>query len=115
MSRVGKYLTNIWSENRLQQSIQPTADIKDIDSTYRNYEPYSLGVFYGEDLVRRDRKSIYTEYKMMMQDPTIHAGLNLLVTASLGGHESRGEVVFIRPADKLKNEGVRAKKTSQNG
>jgi hypothetical protein len=68
MSRVGKYLTNIWSENRLQQSIQPTADVKDIDSTYRNYEPYSLGVFYGEDLVRRDRKSIYTEYKMMMQD-----------------------------------------------
>ena len=67
MSRVGKYLTNIWSENRLQQSIQPTADIKDIDSTYRNYEPYSLGVYYGEDLVRRDRKSIYTEYKMMMQ------------------------------------------------
>ena len=110
MSRVGKYLTNIWSENRLQQSIQPTADIKDIDSTYRNYEPYSLGVYYGEDLVRRDRKSIYTEYKMMMQDPTIHAGLNLLVTASLGGHESRGEVIFIRPADKLKNEGVRAKR-----
>lgn len=110
MGKVGRYLTNMWSENRLQQSIQPTANIKDIDPTYRNYEPYSLGTYYGEDLVRRDRKAIYTEYSIMMQDPTIHAGLNLIVMAALGGHEARGEVVFIRPSDKLRGGGERAKR-----
>lgn len=108
MSKVGKFLTNIWSEQRLQGSITPSSNVSDIDQTYENFEPYALGTYYGDSLVRRDRKSIYTEYKTMMQDPTIHAALNLLVSAALGGHESRGEVVFIRPSDKLKNDGIRA-------
>lgn len=109
MSKVGKYLSNIWSANQLEQSIAPTAKIGDVNGAYEAYEPYSLGVYYGKDLQRRDRKSIYTEYKVMMQDPTIHGALNLLVTSALGGHESRGEVVFIRPSDKLKGDGLRAK------
>lgn len=109
MSKVGKYLSNVWSEQRLEQSAAPTASIQNVSNVYEAYEPYSLGVYYGKELKRRDRKSIYTEYKMMMQDPTIHAALNLLATASLGGHESRGEVVFIRPADKLLVGGQRAK------
>lgn len=109
MGKVGKILSQMWSDTRLHESVQTTAGVKDVDQTYKNYEPYSLGTYYGKDLVRRERKAIYTEYKIMMQDPTIHAGLNLLVTASLGGHESRGEVVFIRPADKLKGNGTRAK------
>jgi hypothetical protein len=108
MSKVGKFLSNMWSDRRLHQSITPTANIGDVSSVYEAFEPYSLGVYYDKDLQRRDRKSIYTEYKKMMQDPTIHGALNLLVSASLGGHESRGEVVFIRPADKIKNDGKRA-------
>lgn len=113
MSKVGKFISNIWADARIQQSVVPQAALSDISPVYENYEPYSLGVYYGKDLARRDRKSIYTEYKMMMQDPTIHAGLKLLVTAALGGHETRGEVVFIRPADKVKGEGLRAKELRQ--
>lgn len=108
MSRVGKFLTGIWTEKRLHQSTQPSASLDEISSSYENFEPYSLGVYYSDKLQRRERKSIYTDYKLMMQDPTIHACLNLLVTAALGGHETRGEVVFIRPSDKLKGDGQRA-------
>jgi len=109
MSRVGNFLTNIWSEKRLEQSTQVTAKLGDINPSYENFEPYSLGVYYSEKLQRRERKSIYTNYKLMMQDPTIHACLNLLVTAALGGHETRGEVVFIRASEKVKTDGTRAR------
>lgn len=108
MSKVGKFLGNIWSEKRIEQSSKPTANVNDISGVYENFEPYSLGVYYGEKLKRRERKEILTTYKIMMQDPTIHACLNLLVTAALGGHETRGEVIFIRPSDKIKGDGVRA-------
>lgn len=109
MSKVGKFLTNIWSERQAERSLDIKSGIDDIDSTYENFEPFGLGVYYGDKLKRRERKEIYTSYKVMMQDPTIHACLNLLVTAALGGHETRGEVVFIRPADKIKGDGIRAK------
>jgi hypothetical protein len=109
MSKVGKFLSNIWSERHLEQSMTMTAGVDDIDGVYENYEPFSLGVYYGEALKRRERKEIYTTYKIMMQDPTIHACLNLLVTAALGGHETRGEVIFIRPSEKVKGDGIRAK------
>lgn len=109
MSKVGNFLTNIWSEKRLEQSTQVTAKLGDINPSYENFEPYSLGVYYSEKLQRRERKSIYTNYKLMMQDPTIHACLNLLVTAALGGHETRGEVVFIRASEKVKTDGTRAR------
>lgn len=109
MSKVGKFLSNIWAERNVIERSEGRASIHDISEVYENYEPYTLGVYYGEKLKRRDRKSIYTEYKMMMQDPTIHACLNILVAAALGGHESRGEVVFIRPADKIMGKGLRAK------
>lgn len=109
MSKVGSFLSKMWSEQRLEQSLQPTADVNDINGSYENFEPYSLGVYYSDKLQRRERKEILTTYKLMMQDPTIHACLNLLVTAALGGHETRGEVVFIKPSEKLKGEGKRAK------
>lgn len=109
MSKMGKFLSNIWSEQRVAQSATVTAGLDDINGVYENYEPYSLGVYYGDSLKRRERKEIYTTYKIMMQDPTIHACLNLLVTAALGGHETRGEVIFIRPSEKIKGDGVRAR------
>ena len=109
MSKVGKFLTNIWAEKQVEQRATGVGKITDISEIYENYEPYTLGVYYGEKLKKRDRKSIYTEYKMMMQDPTIHACLSLLVAAALGGHETRGEVVFIRPADSILGNGLRAK------
>ncbi len=109
MSKVGTFLSDIFSSRQVIQRSEGIATVNDINEVYENFEPYSLGVYYGEQLKRRDRKTIYTEYKMMMQDPTIHACLNMLVAAALGGHESRGEVIFIRPADKLMGPGIRAK------
>lgn len=109
MSKVGQFLTNIWSERRVEDRSTGKASISDISEVYENFEPYSLGVYYGDKLKKRDRKSIYTDYKMMMQDPTIHASLNILTAAALGGHESRGEVVFIRPSDHILGSGLRAK------
>ena len=67
MSKVGKFLTNIWAEKQVEQRATGVGKITDISEVYENYEPYSLGVYYGEKLKKRDRKSIYTEYKMMMQ------------------------------------------------
>ena len=110
MSKIGQLVSNIWTSRRIEQSATKVASMSDISEVYEQFEPYSLGIYYGEQIKRLDRKTIYTEYKMMMQDPTIHACLNLLAAAALGGHESRGEVVFIRPADKLLNDGLRAKK-----
>ena len=39
----------------------------------------------------------------MSADPTIAACTRLKVTAALGGHESRGDVVFMTPATKIRN------------
>lgn len=109
MSRVGNFLSNIFAEGRIEQKINSQPKLSEINQTYENFAPYSLGTYYHKDLQRRDRKTIYTSYKRMQQDPTIDAALNLLVTAALGGHETRGEVVFIKPADHLRNDGSRAK------
>lgn len=109
MSRVGKFLSNIWHERRLEQSMSANAGLEDINGLYEGMEPATLGTYYGEELKRRDRKTIYTIYKIMMQDPTIHAALNLLTAAALGGHESRGEIVFITPSDKIMGAGIHAK------
>ncbi len=46
----------------------------------------------------------------MQHDPTIAAALNLHVTAALGGHESRGDVVFMTPAANIRNGGNNAKR-----
>lgn len=108
MSKLGKFLSNAWGQQHAVERANPSANVADINRVYEMHEPYTLGVYYDEKLQRRDRKSIYTAYKIMMQDPTIAAALNLLVTAALGGHESRGEVVFVNPSDRVKGEGKRA-------
>lgn len=109
MSFVGKFLAQSYGFRRAEQRINTNANINDVNQTYANMAPYSLGTYYNKDLQARDRKQIYTIYKMMQRDPTIDAALNLLVTAALGAHESRGEVVFIQPADHIRGNGARAR------
>ena len=109
MSKVGAFLSQMFSSGRIEQQINNMPNLGQIDQTYEHFAPYSLGTYYDKDLQKRDRKSIYTTYKVMQKDPTIDASLNLLVTAALGGHESRGEVVFITPADHVRGNGIRAK------
>ena len=107
---IGDILTKMWVTQRIESSTGVTANVTDIDKSYEAFEPFELGTNNDPKLKPKDRKTLYTEYKLMMGDPTIHAALTLLVTAALGGHESRGEVVFIRPAQKIRGQGLRAKK-----
>lgn len=113
MSFVGKFLSNNFGIRRAEQRVHTTATINDVNRTYENMAPYSLGTYHTKELQARDRKQIYTMYKMMQKDPTIDAALNLLVTAALGAHESRGEVVFITPADHIRGTGIHAKELRQ--
>ena len=109
MSKLTQFLSTMFASGRIEQQINQLPNLSQIDQTYENFAPYSLGTYYDKDLQKRDRKSIYTMYKVMQKDPTIDAALNLLVTAALGGHESRGEVVFITPADHIRGKGARAR------
>lgn len=59
-------------------------------------EPVSLQVLTGADHSQaRDRQNIYLKWQAMLQDPIISSGMRLHVTAALGGHESKGQMVFI--------------------
>ncbi|WP_454667860.1 hypothetical protein [Acinetobacter calcoaceticus] len=110
MSTFGNLLSAAFGARQAEMQTHITSDLNSINKVYENFAPYSLGTYSSKELQERDRKQIYTTYKIMQTDPTIDAALNLLVTAALGGHETRGEVVFISPADHIRNDGVRAKK-----
>ncbi|HCH7478740.1 TPA: hypothetical protein NM870_003368 [Acinetobacter baumannii] len=110
MSRFGNLLSAAFGARQAEMQTHITSDLNSINKVYENFAPYSLGTYSSKELQERDRKQIYTTYKIMQTDPTIDAALNLLVTAALGGHETRGEVVFISPADHIRSEGIRAKK-----
>ncbi|MFV5348613.1 hypothetical protein [Acinetobacter soli] len=109
MSKLGNFLSTAFGKRNVELQTQTNASIENVNQVYENFAPYSLGTYYSKDLIQRDRKQIYTIYKIMQKDPTIDAALNLLVTAALGGHESRGEVIFISPADHIRGDGLHAK------
>lgn len=48
----------------------------------------------------RSRQQIYQKRQEMQQEPVISAALRLHVTAALGGHETKGEMVFIESRPK---------------
>lgn len=64
----------------------------------------------------RSRQQVYTKWQDMVADPIISAALRLHVTAALGGHESRGEMIFIEAAPWVKEAAAavaKAKKDSK--
>lgn len=67
--------------------------LKDID--LMDVEPVSTAVLLGGDTEARSRQQIYAKYQQMIHDPIINSALRLHVTAALGGHESKGQVLFI--------------------
>lgn len=110
-SRFGQMLANFAGQHRAAEAPKMTANVQDIDSRYESFEMYSLGVNDGEkELRRRDRRTILTTWAMMQHDPTIAAALNLHVTAALGGHESRGDVVFMSPSSLVSGSGINAER-----
>lgn len=108
--RFGDFLSHFTHSARSGEAPAMTANIQDIDSRYENCEVFSLGVNEDKELRRRDRRTILTTWALMQHDPTIAAALNLHVTAALGGHESRGDVVFMTPAPNIRNGGKNAKR-----
>lgn len=58
-------------------------------------EPTSTAILLGNNNEARSRQQIYAKYQQMMNNSFISTGLRLHVTAALGGHESKGEVLFI--------------------
>ncbi|MEO4184552.1 hypothetical protein ABH305_01665 [Acinetobacter pittii] len=108
--RFGGFLSHFTHSARSAQAPAMTANLQDIDSRYENCEVFSLGVNEDRELRRRDRRTILTTWALMQHDPTIAAALNLHVTAALGGHESRGDVVFMTPAANIRNGGNNAKR-----
>lgn len=107
-SRFGSWLSHFVDASDTSQVPQMTAKLSDIDQRYEHFEMFSLGVDETGDLRKRDRRTILTTWASMQHDPTIAAALNLHVTAALGGHESRGDVVFMSPSDKLRSGGKNA-------
>lgn len=106
MSRFTELWFNFLQSGNSASNAVPTASINDVDQYQSNIDPFTLGVFETPELKKRNRKELYTLYKVMGKDPTLSACLNLLTTAALGGHESRGEVVFINAADNLLGGGA---------
>jgi hypothetical protein len=60
------------------------------------------------DRPARTRHQIYQKWMDMMSDPIVSSAVKLLVTSSLGGHETTGDVIFIEEK-KLKSGKVNAK------
>jgi hypothetical protein len=58
-------------------------------------EPVSTSILLGGNSEARSRQQIYAKYQQMQQNSFINAGLRLHVTAALGGHESKCDVIFI--------------------
>lgn len=72
----------------------PEADtLSNID--LMDVEPVSTSILLGGNSEARSRQQIYAKYQQMQQNSFINAGLRLHVTAALGGHESKGDVIFI--------------------
>lgn len=112
-SRFGQMLAQFAGQSRVNESITPQASLSDIDPRYENFEMFSLGVDEVKELRRRDRKTILSTWAVMQHDPTIAAALNLHVTAALGGHETRGDVVFMSATSAIAGEGRNAERLRQ--
>jgi hypothetical protein len=52
----------------------------------------------------RSRQQIYQIWQDMGADPIISSALRMHVTSALGGHETRGEMVFIEPTAEIKGD-----------
>lgn len=109
LAGMGKWLRNLAIGDESQEPAD-TGPMANLDPNYEFMEPFALGAYETQETRRRSRIQIYTCWEQMQRDPTIAAALSLHVTAALGGHESRGDTVFMTPSDAVKNgKGARAK------
>jgi hypothetical protein len=82
-----------WSSNQMHPSGQ--ASDLGMDSSY-DYDMPAMSVLLGNGgETARSRAVILQKYQQMIGDPIISAAIRLHVTSALGGHESKGEMIFI--------------------
>lgn len=113
MNNLGKFFYHFLQGGVQSNYEKMDSSIDDVPTMQANTDPFALGVYQTKETLKRTRKELYTRYKVMGKDPTLSACLSLLTTAALGGHESKGDVVFIQPADSLMTDGKEAKKIRQ--
>lgn len=102
---LGGWLADRLSVARLDAQTESFASIHDVDQIYEMMAPFALGTYETKETLRRKRIEIYSMWHKMQTDPSIAEGLALQVTAALGGHESRAEMVFITPNEKIRGDG----------
>lgn len=113
MSRLGEFFYNFLQGGAVSNFDKLDTRIEDVPTIQAYSDPLALGVYQTKDTLKKQRKEIYTRYKVMGKDPTLSACLSLLTTAALGGHEAKGDVVFIQPSDSLLGDGRRVKQLRQ--
>lgn len=104
----GDFLASIMMADRTSASIDNPASIHDVNPLYEMSEPFGLGTYPTKETKPRTRKEIYTTWQSMQKDPSLSEGLGLHVTAALGGHESRSDMIFISPVERIRGKGTRA-------
>lgn len=109
MNNFGKFFYNFLQGGSQSNYDKVDKKIDDVPAIQAHTDPFALGVFQTKETQKRTRKQLYTLYKVMGKDPTLSACLSLLTTAALGGHEAKGDVVFIQPADSLMSDNKNAK------
>lgn len=75
-----------------------------LDPFYDAVDAGQLGTYDTKENRKRSRLEIMTIWDSMQRDPTISSALSLHITAALGGHETRGDVVFLTPKTELKQD-----------
>lgn len=105
---LGDRLASIMLSDRAHAQANNAASINDVNPIYESLEPFALGTYETKETKRRHRKDIYTQWQRMGADPSVAEALSLHVTAALGGHESRGDVVFMTPVERIRGKGKRA-------
>lgn len=109
-SRVGSAIKR-WFSNRgavevtqlAGAVVRPSPGLSDDWAESWLADPVSTAFLAGtENRQIRSRQQVYEKWQDMSADPIISSALRLHVTAALGGHESRGEMVFIEPTPDAK-------------
>lgn len=106
---LGDRLALIMQSDRANARTEDIASINDVNPMYQSVEPFALGTYETKETKRRHRKEIYTQWQRMSTDPSLAEALSLHVAAALGGHEARGDVVFMVPSERIRGEGRYAK------
>lgn len=110
-SRVGSAIKRWFSNRGAAEVTQPAgaAVTRPTPSSAEDWaeawlaDPVSTAFLAGtENRQIRSRQQVYEKWQDMSADPIISSALRLHVTAALGGHESRGEMVFIEPTAEAK-------------